>query len=79
MREKISEIRRRLRYAGPWDLRHRSEQLVRIGSETVKTPDLGGRATTAEMAKAVKSALVAAVWASAVIAYRAAQRTASAL
>jgi len=30
-----------------------------IGSETVKTPDLGGKATTAEMARAVTSALVA--------------------
>jgi tartrate dehydrogenase/decarboxylase/D-malate dehydrogenase len=28
-----------------------------IGSETVKTPDLGGRATTAEMAKAVATAM----------------------
>jgi tartrate dehydrogenase/decarboxylase/D-malate dehydrogenase len=31
-----------------------------IGSEAVKTPDLGGRATTADMAKAVTAALVAA-------------------
>jgi len=30
-----------------------------IGDERVKTPDLGGRATTAEMTKAVTSALTA--------------------
>jgi len=31
-----------------------------IGNETVKTPDLGGKATTAEMAKAVTAAMAAA-------------------